>query len=74
MTIGRQPERRFCTLSCCVASLGLDNTVRADILEGDVWGALKSQKYKRRNDSLPSCVASLGLGNIVRADILEGDV
>ena len=45
MTIGRQPERRFCTLSCCVASLGLGNTVRADILEGDVWGALKIEYY-----------------------------
>ena len=25
----------------CVASLGLGNTARAEILEGDVWGALK---------------------------------
>ena len=31
--------------SYCVASLGLGNTARAEILEGDVWGALKIEHY-----------------------------
>ncbi len=29
------------SIPSCVASLGLGNTVRAESLEGDVWGALK---------------------------------
>ena len=52
---------------------GSENTARADILEGDVWGALKSQKSKRRHDSKPYCMTSLGLGNRARAELLEGD-
>ena len=34
-----------------VGPLGLGNTARADILGGDVWGALKSQQHRYENDS-----------------------
>ena len=46
----------------------------AEILEGDVWRALKSQPPKRANDSNGYCWPSLGLGNTAGAEILEGDV
>ena len=47
---------------------------RAEILEGDVWGALKSKPPKQINDSNGYCWPSLGLGNTAGAEILEGDV
>ena len=37
-----------CTYDCngyCWPSLGLGNPARAEILEGDVWGALKIEHY-----------------------------
>ena len=44
------------------------------ILEGDVWGALKSLKFIRGSiDSPAYCRPSLGLGNTAGAEILEGD-
>ena len=60
----------------CWPSLGLGNTAGAEILEGDVWGALKSQKYLGPwgYDCPAYCRPSLGLGNTAGAEILEGDV
>ena len=58
----------------CRPSLGLGHTARADILERDVWGAVKSQKSKRRNHCNGYCWPSLGLGNPAMAGILQGDV
>ena len=54
---------------------------RAEILEGDVWKALKSRRALKSqhhtggtNDSNGYCWPSLGLGNTARSEILEGDV
>ena len=58
----------------CWPSLGLGNTAGAEILEGDVWRALKSLKSKLVHNCPAYCWSSLGLGNTARAEILEGDV
>ena len=47
---------------------------RAEILEEDVWGALKSVPAVGRHDFPDYCEPSLGLGDTARADILEEDV
>ena len=54
--------------------LTLGNTARAEILEGDVWRALKSSMTSRPYDFPAYCWSSLGLGNTARAEILGGDV
>ena len=48
--------------------------IRAEILEGNVWRALKPQPPERADDSNSYCCPSLGLGNTAGAEILEGDV
>ena len=67
-----------CVYDCpayCRPSLGLGNTAGAEILEGDVWRALKICPFRRCFMIFPSyCRPSLGLGNTARAEILEGDV
>ena len=59
----------------CWPSLGLGNTAGAEILEGDVWRALKSvcDAVTPRFKWLLS-LSSLGLGNPAGAETLEGDV
>ena len=54
--------------------MGLGNTAGAEILEGDVWGALKSSITWCVYDCNGYCWPSLGLGNPARAEILEGTV
>ena len=58
----------------CWPSLGLGNTARAEVPEGEICGALESLKSKQLHDFLDNCKPSLGLGNTAGADILEGDV
>ena len=68
------PSRNHDSNSYCGPSLGLGNTARAEILEGDVWGAPKIEHTVLPPDSNGYCWPSLGLGNTARAEILEGDV
>ncbi len=56
------------------ASLGLGNAARAEILEPDVFGALKSKMLNRAHAYNTDCAGYLGLGNAARPEILESDI